>query len=203
MGIDSSVELTRPYTPRELGHFRVLIEIINLHEAEPHPTLWLACRDHYLIRKDAGSETLVFGSRSLAWSRNPDDSIQDTVFSQVLESTDYFSAGAHVHKRGPYPTMASLEGRQVWVFVTRPLFDALNGIGLRAGDYLLTGSHIDDLEAETREPLASWPEPLTEAERAVPWVMLRAKREPDQHPMFCRQAWSLDFSKFTPEKLEQ
>jgi len=59
------------------------------------------------------------------------------------------------------------------------------------------------LEAEVREPLASWPEPLTETERAVPWVNLRAKREADQHPMFWPQAWSLDFSNFTPKRLEK
>lgn len=145
----------------------------------------------------------MFGDQSLAWSRNPDDIIQNTVFSQGLPSADSFSAGGHIHKRGPYPTLAALEGRKVWVFVTRPLFDALAGIGLRAGGYLLTGSHIDDLEAEAREPLVSWPEPLTEEERAVPWVMLRGRREVDQHPMLWPQAWSLDFANFTPEKLER
>jgi hypothetical protein len=203
MGIDFFVELARQYTPAELGHFRVLIEIINLHEREPHPTLWLACRDSYLVSHGVGGETLLFANKSLAWSRNPDEVIQSTVFSQSLVSTDYFSAGAHVHKRGPYSTMGSLDGRKVWVFVTRPLFDALAGIGFRVGDYLLTGSHIDNLECEAREPLASWLEPLTEPERAVPWVNLRAKREPNQHPMFWPTAWSLDFTNFTPEKLEK
>jgi hypothetical protein len=179
----------------------VLIEVIDLYEAEPHPTLWLACRDSYQVAHSGGEETLLFGSQSLAWSRNPDDMIQSTVFSQGMVATDYFSAGAHVHNRGPYPTMGALDKRKVWVFVTLPLVDALSGIGLRAGDYLLTGSYIDDLEAEAREPLALWPEPLTEVESAVPWVMLRTKREASQHPMFWPQSWSLDFSNFTPEKL--
>jgi hypothetical protein len=200
MGIEFLVELARPCTPEELGHFRVMVEIINLHEAEPHPTLWLACRDSYPVHQSGETKTLLFGSRSLAWSRNPDEMIQSTHFSQRFVAGDTFSAGAHVHKRGPYPTIASLEGRMMWVFVTPALFGVLAGIGLVAGDYVLTGPHVDDLEAEAFEPLVPWPEPLTEAERAVPWLMLRGKLQADQPPWLRPKAWSLDFSKFTPHK---
>jgi hypothetical protein len=202
MGIELFVRLKRACTPAELGHFRVMIEIINLHEGEPHPTLWVACRDSYGVLRSPETETLVFGSKSLVWSRNPDEVIQSTVFSVSQLSADGFSAGGHMHKRGPYPTVASLEARTVWVFVTRPLFDLMAGIGLSAAGYLLTGAHTDDLEAEAHQPLASWPETLTEAELAVPWVMLRGKREPGLPPWLWPQVWSLDFSKFTPEKMD-
>jgi hypothetical protein len=202
MGIELFVRLKRPCTPAELGHFRVMIEIINLHEGEPHPTLWIACRDSYGIAHGPETQTLVFGSKSLVWSRNPDDMIQSTIFSVGQLSADAFNAGGHVHKRGPYPTMASLEARTVWVFTTRPLFELTAGIGLGAGGYLLTAACTDDLEAEAQQPLAGWPEPLTEAELAIPWVRLREKREPGVPPWFWYRVWSLDFSKFTPEKME-
>jgi hypothetical protein len=202
MGIELFVRLKRACTPLELGHFRVMIEIINLHEGEPHPTLWVACRDSYGVVHSPETETLVFGSKSLVWSRNPDDMIQSTVFSVGQLSTDGFNAGGHVHKRGPYSTMASLEARTVWVFVTGPLFGLMAEIWLSAGGYLLTGACTDQLEAEAHQPSALWPEPLTEAEGAVPWVRLRGKREPGMPPWLWPRAWSLDFSKFTPEKIE-
>ena len=116
MGIEFFVvELVRPYTPRELGHFRVLVEIINLHEADPTPTLWLL---HVVIvmalcmspgRRPSCLATSLSRGRAI-----PTTLFKTRFFSQALLSVDYFSAGAHVHKRGPYPTMASLEGRKVW-----------------------------------------------------------------------------------------
>jgi hypothetical protein len=69
------------------------------------------------------------------------------------------------------------------VIVTRPLADILGQVGLSTGDYVLTWEKSDDLEPELFEPLAAWPEPLSEGELAVPWVILRGKREPGQPPM--------------------
>ena len=105
-----------------------------------------------------------------------------------------------MHKRGPYPTIASMDKKTVWVHVTRPLFEQISSIGLVANGYILTGGNAEDLEFEERNPLSAWLEPLTEKEASVPWVMLRAKREPGSHPMTWPQSWSLDFSRFTPEK---
>jgi hypothetical protein len=201
MGISMIIELRRPYAPHELGHFRALIEIINLHEAEPHPTLWVACRDAYPIMSNGENKTLLFGSKSLVWSRNPDEMIQSTAFSAGQTAVSSFEAGGHIHKRGPYPTMGSLDSRTMWVFVTRPLFEVMAAIGLEAQGYLLSSAQADELEVEQREPLTTWPEPLSNDEMQVPWVMLRAKRNQNDPPWRWPQSWSLDFSKFTPEKI--
>ena len=201
-GIEIIVELRRHFTPNELGHFRVLIEILDLTVGEPHPTLWIACRDSYGTHHKDGRETPIFGSKSLVWSRNPDEQIQSTVFSQALPSVDYFKAGGHVLRRGPFPTIGSMDSRFVSVFVTRPLYEAISGIGLHAGDYLLTASHVDNLEFAEQGPLAVWPEPLTDAERAVPWVKLRLRRDQSEPPWKWPRSWSLDFSNFTPQRMQ-
>jgi hypothetical protein len=200
LGIELFVELKREFTPDELAHFRVMIEILNLYESDPHPTLYVAGRDAYGQHRQGDKITRIFGCKSIVWSRNPDESIQSTVFSVGQPSTQSFHAGGHMHKRGPYPTIASMDKKTVWVHVTRPLFEQISSIGLVANGYILTGGNAEDLEFEERNPLSAWLEPLTEKEASVPWVMLRAKREPGSHPMTWPQSWSLDFSRFTPEK---
>jgi hypothetical protein len=84
--------------------------------------------------------------------------------------------------------------------VTQPLFEAIEFIGLECQGYMLTGAYGVALESEPRNPLAQWPEPLTEAETSVPWVSLRLKRDQSLAPWRWPKSWSLDFSTFTPEK---
>lgn len=51
MGANVVLILKQEFTPKDLGHFRFLVEILNLHEPKPHPGLWIAGRDAYYIRK--------------------------------------------------------------------------------------------------------------------------------------------------------
>ncbi|HKW85544.1 MAG TPA: hypothetical protein VJM82_00580, partial [Nitrospiraceae bacterium] len=52
-------------------------------------------------------------------------------------------------------------------------------------------------------PLTPWPEPLTETERAVPWIELLLKADSPSlpPPAWPTKNWYLDFSISTPSKL--
>ncbi len=199
-GIEIVIALKRRYSPAELGHFRVLCGLINVHELEPHPTLWIGCRDAYSDGPDSRAKPRKFGCNSLVWSSNPDGAILSAVSGTTQTSAHELRAGGSLQKRRPYPTLAAMDESTMWVFVTRPLFEQIQTIGLVAQGYVLTAANVEDLEAEDTTPLVAWPEPLTENETKIPWVLLQAKREPGSAPWTWPRSWSLDFSKFTPRR---
>jgi hypothetical protein len=196
------VELHRVYTPAELGHFRVLAAILNMHEPDPHPALYIGGRDAYPVRHSAGTSTSFIGTQNLAWSRNPDESIQDTTFSHTAPATDRLDFGAHLHRRGPFPTLGSLDQRWLSVYVTKPMLEQITGIGLIFNDYLVAAHPADEFVVLDSAPLVAWPGPLSDVETATPWVTVMLKNpEPlFNQPGADRKGWSLKFDEYTPEK---
>lgn len=79
--VELLIELKAEFNPLLLGHFRIMAELIDLHEPEPHPTLWIACRDAYPVYFSDNQNTPLIGTRSLGWSRQPNQKLQDTTFS--------------------------------------------------------------------------------------------------------------------------
>lgn len=198
------VQLKRDCSPYELGHFRFLAELINLYEPEPHPTLWIGGRDAYPECHSGEQVQLRFGSKSLSWSRHPDERIQDLVFSMGSFSTKGIEAGAHLHKRGPFKTLGDLDKKKLSIYVTKPLYDVIAGIYFIANDYVIAGAEAEMFFPLDLDSLEPWPEAPTPEEQEIPWlcVMLKIPEPPEwTPPALARQGWGLDFSNFTPSKV--
>jgi len=148
---------------------------------------------------------LLFGSKSLSWSRHPDERIQDTVFSTDSLSANEIEAGAHLHKHGPFKTIGDLDRKDLSIYVTKTLYDAIAGIYFIANDYVMAGAEAQMFFPLDSVPLEPWPEELTPEEQAIPWlcVMLKILEPPEWMPgELARQGWGIDFSNFTPPKVQ-
>lgn len=213
-GASFNVYLAQNYTPEELGHFRVLLEVISLHEHDPHPTLWLAARDAYWTHHSQGTETLLFGTKTIAWSRGPDESLQNTVVGGERAGS-LIQAFSYLYKRGPFQALGDLDKTTVNVFVTESIVDKVAHVTLTVNDYTLVGAPKDmiatpeQLGIARRDPLVEWPEPLSEEEGEVLWIELSVKgpdfeatAEPERFPFMLRQAlpWGIDYDRYTPLK---
>jgi len=195
--------LKRECTPEDLDHFRFMAEILNMHEPDPPPGLWIAGREAYSVWHSNGSSQKLIGVKSLAWSRNPDEDIQNTIFGTSAITANQLEAGCHLHKRGPYKTLGDLDQRHMSIYVTKPLFDLTAGIFVIANDYIIAGADAEYFTPLNIGPLVDWPEPLSETEAQVPWitVMLKIMNPPEwMNPELARTGWDLTFSKYTPEK---
>jgi hypothetical protein len=198
--------LKQDYTPEQLGHFRFMAEIINMYEHEPHPSLWIAGRDAYATWHSGGNIQPVMGVKSLAWSQNPDEQIQNTVIGGTSLSTAQLDAGAHLHKRGPYRTLGELDKQYLSIYITKPLFELVSSIYVIANDYILAGADSEFFVPLDMSPLVSWPESLSETEASVPWVVVMLKipdPPPWMIPELARTGWDLDFSHYTPPKVKE
>ena len=198
------VQLNRELTPQELGHFRFFVEILDMYEDDPHPGLWIAGRDSYPIYVSEANSQQLIGVRSLVWSRRPDERIQDTVFSDGSRTASYIEAGGHIHRRGPFATLGNLSRRNLSVYVTKPLLEHVAALYVCFNDYVVAGAQAEDFVPLDISPLAGWPDRLDESEQAVPWValMLRIEDPPPWMPAeLARTGWSLDFTRFTPQKM--
>lgn len=203
MGATAILTLRQECTVEDLGHFRFMVEVFNMHEDAPYPGLWIAGRDAYPERHSQGKSGKYIGVQSLAWSRNPDEEIQNTQFSMFSISTNQLDAGAHLHKRGPYRTLKDLDGRRMSIYVTKPLFDLTAGIYFIANDYIIAGADAEYFIPLDVSPLMVWPEPLSEVEKQVPWVVVTLKIvDPPEwmNPELARTGWNLEFSTYTPQK---
>jgi hypothetical protein len=203
MSMSVIVTLKRECTPEDLGHFRFLVGILNLHESAPHPELWIAGRDAYSTRPINGTSEIRMGVKSLAWSQAPDQQIQNTTFATNAPTTRQLEAGGHLYKRGPYKTLGDLDKRCIQIYLTRPLLNVTAGIYVLANGYLIAGNSADRFVPLDLAPAIAWPDPLSDAEARIPWVGIALKIEhpPDWMPAeLARTGWSLDFSTVTPEK---
>ena len=203
MGGSVILTLKQECTPEDIGHFRFMAEILNMHEPDPHPGLWIAGRDAYSVWHSKGSSQKLIGVKSLVWSLNPDEDIQNTIFGTSAITADQLEAGGHLHKRGPYKTLGDLDQRHMSIYVTKPLFDLTAGIFVIANDYIIAGADAEYFIPLSMDPLADWPEPLSETEAQVPWVtvMLKIVNPPEwMNPELARTGWDLAFSEYTPEK---
>jgi hypothetical protein len=205
LGGSIAVHLKQECTPEQLGHFRFVAEILDPYENDPHPGLWLAARDAYpTVGSDAGSQQVI-GVLNLAWSQRPDEQIQNTHFSNCQRSTSYLEGGGHLHRRGPFATLGSLDKRWLSVYVTRPLVPFIAGICVDMNDYQVACASAEEFVLLDGPVLFKWPGTLTPEEAAVPWVCIMLKmHDPPQGipPELQRTGWSLDFSQYTPVKME-
>jgi hypothetical protein len=203
--VELLVELKAEFSPVQLGHFRIMAEVIDLHEPEPHPTLWMACRDAYPVYVSHDQQTPLIGTRSLAWSRYPDEKLQDTVLSASQLTTKAVSAGVGVHKRGPFRTLGDLDRKSLSIYVTSNLIDKVAAIYVSANEYWIAGAPAEMFVQLDFQPLAAWPEPLLEDESTERWVcvMLKMENPPEWIPVdAARQGWGIDFRETMPIKKE-
>ena len=197
------VQLNGNYSPDDLGHFRVFLEIMDMNRESPnYPTLWLGGRDSYPTRHSGVQETKMYGYKNLAWSRNPDLSIQDTVMGALEATTGEIRVIAPNHSGLPFPTLGSFENAFMSVFITEPLLNKVNGIGLIVDEYLLIYMRSEAFVAGQRDPLVSWPESLADTEQEIPWLSILLKPEfQDESGFPPHTGWGLNFSSITPQKL--
>jgi hypothetical protein len=211
-----SIRLNRSFEPQDLGHFRILLEVINLYEGDPHPTLWFGARDSYATWHHGDQNTPLFGFKTIVWSRNPDDKIQNTVIGAPGVEGQQINAFGYLYGKGPFRTLGEFDRTHVSVFVTRPLLEKIEHVGLTVNNYLLIGvpktmvGTSEDLGQNETGPLAEWPEPLSIKEQYVPWVQLFIKGEDfntlpskDVPPFLLSRVvpWDLNFDTYTPIRL--
>lgn len=183
-------KLNREYSPAELGHFRILVQVLNIQNPDPHPTLCMAGRDGYPIWRRRDARNTIMGVNCLVWSRHPEG------------ERHHESEGRQVTQQA-LGTLGDLDQRHLFVYVTKPLLDRISGIGVQANEYLLAFAEKEHLVPIDIAPPTPWPEPLTETERTVPWIELLLKADGPSlpPPAWPTKNWYLDFSVSTPSKL--
>jgi hypothetical protein len=204
------VQLKRPFAPDELGHFRILLEMIGPVAKDKSPTtLSFAARDAYLLFPSSASGQLQKrdGTQQHVWSKNPAVKFKQLAYSggsafgpnmsliQVLLE--------NVDDQIPFPTIESLNQKGLSIFVSESLADKMAGIGFAVGNYLLIGLPIDCLEQTKRNP-AEWPFQLSQSEQAIGWLnLLPIRYWPDDNsrPPF-RPTLVIDFDRFIPVKAD-
>jgi hypothetical protein len=180
------LSLKQNYSADNLGHFRILLEVINLLERDPHPTLWIGGRDAYPVWHSGNEQVKLIGTKNLIWSRNPDDKIQDTIIGNGL-TTDSIQIFGSLYRRGPFGTMGDFDRKTFSIYITESFFDKINEISLFVNDYVLFSVELNKTNPRNSAPIEAWPEPLSEEERQIPWVILTYS--------------SFNFSDYTPTKV--
>lgn len=184
------VKLNRAYSPAELGHFRILVQALNIQKPDPHPILCMAGRDGYPIWRQRDDQGTIMGVNCLVWSRHP-------------EGERHHESEGHQVTQQVLGTLGDLDQRHLFVYVTKPLLDRISGIGVQANEYVLVFAEKERLVPIDIAPPTPWPEPLTQMEQAVPWIELLLKADGSSlpPPAWPTKNWYLDFSASTPSKL--
>jgi hypothetical protein len=71
-------------------------------------------------------------------------------------------------------------------------------------DYALAGGSREQLRIREEGPFPTWLEMLTDDEDKIPWVtVLQRMHEPGRPPGLDFSPWYLDFTRFTPLKVQK
>jgi pimeloyl-ACP methyl ester carboxylesterase len=200
------VQLKRPYSPDELGHFRILLEVTGRGTKDSSPaTLSFAARDAYQTVRLGQQTKKRDGMLQSVWSKNPDISLPGLVFSG-LDSVSgpnmwLLQVSREIKRTGPFQTIESLDHTVLNIFVSESLADKLEFVGFIVNNYLLMGLRIDCIEQTRRKPV-EWPFKLSPSEERIGWLNLLPRRywpDDDSRPPF-RPSLIIDFDKSIPAK---
>jgi hypothetical protein len=194
-------KLKRNYSATELGHFRLLVEITALGP-EPSPTFWLSARDANWTWHENGKSLPLGSVKSYAWTRNPNEILQNTVMGGGPEF-DRLVAFATIASRGPFQTIGSFDNKFLKIYATESLVGKIEHIGLALDGYVVLGLPTERLLWERRSPLEPWPESLSEDESSIEWVDVVTARywpnDDSKPPM--RPPLMIDYDKYTPARI--
>ena len=201
------LSLKRRFTTDELGHFRVLVSVVDLHGNSRLIATDLVVRDK--ISED--SRSLVSASANSTWilpvrfgdgGTEAEESERKIRISEgwttMREGVEHLSAGTSIsgwtRLEYPIPTLGQLDGTMVFVAATAPLAQQIASWRLTANGYVLASGTADELELvpdTADKAVEAWPEPLSDSELTVLWVRLFSTGHTH---------WSVDFSD-TPRRV--
>jgi hypothetical protein len=207
------VQLKRPYTPDELGHFRILLEVSGGGTKGSSPTtLLFAARDGYFTSQMGGQLQKRDGTQTYVWARNPDVKFRQMVFSGGSSisgpNMSLIQVGFGPDGTGPFQTIESLNHTGLTIFVSESLADKMAGIGFAVDNYLLFGVLSDCLEQTKGDPV-EWPFKLSQSEQAIGWLKLLPRRywpddnsRPPSVSALRRPGLTINFDILTPPKAD-
>lgn len=185
------VRLLRPLNAEELGHYRFFAKITDtLEKDNPNPTLWIGGRDSFWEFNDDDPPVRVVATQSLAWYRNPDETLHTSIAIGDL-TTEHLQGWVDLVGHSPFSTLSELDRKIVVFWVSKPLLPCIESIFLIVNNYQLAGGHREEFWDHPEYgigPAPEWPEKLTDEEAKIPWAFVL-------YPQY------LDFSDSTPPKL--
>ncbi len=197
----------REYTPAEVGHFRVLVEILGSHTSGI-PALRVFGRDGYQVRHTKGGDVQLWGYRVFACGSEPDEVLP--VVTQMLSRnntplSDAIRVTQELFGKGPFQSLGAFDGKHTRFFVTEPLAEKIVYFGLRLDNYVVMGVPIERIHIKKSAALKPLPQEntgITEDEAKIAWIELSFKPYDlgINHPPFA-PPMRLDFDRFTPEKV--
>jgi len=225
------VRLDKPYTPQELGTFRILLTVLN----PPTDTIYISSFDEYASRDDRdGSKILLFGAHHITWSAD-----QNLKFSRMLQNTSIiggtpsepslvtgatFEVNSSQSERnridawsevgGPFATLQNLDNAVITINLSASLWPKVSYIGLRANDYLLLGlprdclAIADPVHAGKPSTQVDWPSGQRPPEdlqwvKVVPAGYLPGGRISRAGMMSLRLGFRLQFNDYTPLRIDR
>ena len=147
------VKLDKEYSPDELGHFRLLVEVLGSRE-NATPALRFFVRDGYLTHRKDGVETKLICTSKFAISSEPDEllPVVSHISSHAPEKRDKLGATQELFGKGPFHVLGEFEGKFIRFFATEKLVDKIEYIGFRLDSYIVLGISKDRFHLKKRPP---------------------------------------------------
>lgn len=186
-----SVELDRAYTPTELGHFRILLQVTSyiLDSKGTRTQLMFGSEDDFRFFPE--DEISFIAATNQVWSQNPDEIILNSGIPLVpmskmttanqLDDLKVQSLGSFATRRllkTAFRTLGSFDRSTIRVYVTRSLFYKIKSVTFVVNDYLIASALKGELVMSgltlTFFHPPSWYEELSKDERST-WVHLQVQ----------------------------
>ena len=190
------VLFNKSLTPDEIGSFRVALHLRKQRDVPAPSSFWIAAADHYVTAHIGGSDTRLWGTRELTWTKTP-DAATDGVMTQFMPAIGGLGARALLPIATFCPTLSDCDLIHYNIFVTRNIAPYIRFVGLNVNNYQLLGvtdKHFTAGDVNNQYP-ADWPHTLR-TEESDQWAQIHFS-----YPGLAQQpVATISFEHYTPHK---
>jgi len=210
------VKLDHQYSIQDIGHFRIMFEILD--NQKDRPDFYLGCQDAYSVNQYFDPIAKQFGTRCTVYYRRgikPDSFEAIPVFSPGSNSTTVLGRNPwtseieykiDLYNQLPtYRTIEDFNRKYLYIFVTAPLVGKISEVSFTVNNWELLSAEPSILLFPWDKPIAPWFTALSSSEKAIEWRGAYLKERGEiarslglpEVPV----TWNLDFALIHPKKI--
>jgi len=209
IGLRLLIILKEKFTAKDLGHFRVMLQIKKSYEKDPYPILIVGGRDFYIDVNN--QENYFIGVETILKSENPITEVLNKKRNSRQNGIDHIAFDYPLVENQAFEKFGDFDRTSFDLFITRDLKDKTKAIGFLVNDFAIINIEGDKIASAEEVGLQEnnipeWLLPLSDIEEQfeVIRVYLRNNQTDNKElsPPNRHNSREIHFNYFTPIKMK-
>lgn len=209
IGLRLLIVLKDKYSAKDLGHFRIMLQIKKSYEKDPYPILIVGGRDFYI--DEDNQDNSFIGVETILKSENPETEVLNQKRNSRKDNINHISFDYPLVENQGFKKFGDFDRTSFELFITKDLKDKTKAIGFLVNDFAIINIEGDKIASAAEVGLQEnnipeWLLPLSDMEEdyEVNKVYLRNNQTDNKElfPPARQNSREIHFNNFTPIKMK-